>query len=174
MLRGLRALDLPVAVEAPLVEIISAWRLVNFILGIVRAVNVDDLARLNLGAALVGQDFRFTLAHDQQGFTGRIHLDAINPGFQGMYAHVRGVNLRVRLGAIENTEIHQAGGQLDLNLVLLQVRHRGFRARVEPHDVGKVELDFRPRLICRGQFVTRHHGSVHRSCHRYSGIAVRD
>jgi len=57
-------LDLPVSVAAPPVEIISARRLVNFILGIVRAMNLDTLAGLNLGAALVGQDFRFALAHD--------------------------------------------------------------------------------------------------------------
>src|SRR5271157_965637 len=108
VLRGLRTLDLPVAVAAPLVEFIPARGRVNFVLRIVGAVNLDDLARLNLGAALVGQDFRFALAHDQKSLTGGIHLNAINPRRQRMYAHIRGVNLRVRLGAIQNTEIHQA------------------------------------------------------------------
>ena len=93
-------MDLPVAVAAPLVEIISARGRVNFVLRIVRAVNVDDLAGLNLGAALVGQDFRFALAHNQQGLTVGIHLNAINPRRQRMYAHVRGVNFDVRLGAL--------------------------------------------------------------------------
>jgi hypothetical protein len=158
----LRTLDLPVAVDAPLVEIIPARRWVNFILRIVRAVNVDDLAGLNLGAALVGQ----------QGLTGGIHLNAVNPRRQRMYAHVRGVNLHVRLGAIKNREIHQARGQLDLHLVLLEVRHLGFRALVEPHHVGRVELDFRPRLIRRRHFVTRHHGSVHRARHPIARITV--
>jgi hypothetical protein len=168
----LRTLDLPVAVDAPLVEIIPARRWVNFILRIVRAVNVDDLAGLNLGAALVGKDFRFALMHDQQGLTGGIHLNAVNPRRQRMYAHVRGVNLHVRLGAIKNREIHQARGQLDLHLVLLEVRHLGFRALVEPHHVGRVELDFRPRLIRRRHFVTRHHGSVHRARHPIARITV--
>jgi hypothetical protein len=68
---------LPVALAAPLVKIISARGGVNLVLGIVGAVNVDDLAGLNLGAALIGQDFRFALPHDQQGFTRGIHLDAI-------------------------------------------------------------------------------------------------
>ena len=67
---GLRALDLLVAVAAPLVKIIPARGRIDLVLRIVRAVNLDDLARFHLGAALVGQDFRFALAHDQQGFVG--------------------------------------------------------------------------------------------------------
>jgi hypothetical protein len=69
-LRRFRGLNLPITVVAPLVKIIPARTLVNFILRIVRALNVDHLAGLNLGAALVGQDFRFALAHDQLGLTG--------------------------------------------------------------------------------------------------------
>jgi hypothetical protein len=69
-LRHLHGLDLPVAVVAPLVKIIPARTLINFVLRIVRALNVDHLAGLNLGAALVGQYFRFALAHDQLGLTG--------------------------------------------------------------------------------------------------------
>jgi hypothetical protein len=89
-----------------------------------------------------------------------------------MYAHIRRVNLRIRLCAVKNREIHQARGQLDLNLVLLQVRHLGFRVLVEPHDVGKVKLNFRPRPIRRRHFVARHKGSVHRARHPFSGITA--
>jgi hypothetical protein len=63
-LRSLHVLELPVTVTAPPVKIIPARSRINFIFRVVGAMNVDDLANLNLGGALVGQDFRFTLAHD--------------------------------------------------------------------------------------------------------------
>jgi hypothetical protein len=77
---GLHVHDLPVTVHAPPVEIIAARCLVDFILRVVSAVNLDHLAGFNLGAALVGQDFRFALTNDQRGFAVGIHLNAINPG----------------------------------------------------------------------------------------------
>ena len=70
VLLGLSTLHLLVAVAAPFVKIISARGRINFVFGIIGAVNLDNLAGLNLGAALVGEDFRFTLAHDQLGFLG--------------------------------------------------------------------------------------------------------
>jgi hypothetical protein len=65
VLPGLRTFDLPVAVEAPPVEIIFGRGWVNLVLRVVRTVDLDNLAGLNLGAALVGQDFRLALAYNQ-------------------------------------------------------------------------------------------------------------
>jgi hypothetical protein len=91
-----------------------------------------------------------------------------------MHAHVRGVNFNIRLCSPINAKIHQARGQLDLNFALSQVRHLSFRVLVEPHHVGRIELGFCPRPIPRRQFVTRHHGSIHRACHPITSITVHD
>jgi hypothetical protein len=53
-LRSLHIHDLPVAVAAPLVEIIPARSLVNFVFRVIAAVHLDHLASFNLGAAVVG------------------------------------------------------------------------------------------------------------------------
>jgi hypothetical protein len=65
VLPRLSILDLVVAASAPTVKLISARRRVDLVLRIISTMDLNDLAGFHLGAALVRQDLRFSLAHDQ-------------------------------------------------------------------------------------------------------------
>ena len=161
-----------VAVFVPPVPIVFRTGARNLILGIVGALDCNELPLLDGRAALRHSYFCLAADHRHLRLVGGIHLDAVGAFLGRMHGHVGRVNFRVRFAAFEYRVVHRPLRKLDLNARARQIGDGHYAILIEPENVGEVELHFRAGMFGGRNFVAAVHGRVHRGRHPLARVAA--
>src|ERR1700691_3267338 len=156
-----------ITIAIPAVPIVAVRSRGDFVLGIgAGAAYRRHLTLLNLGNPLWGRDLRLALAGDDDAVP-------IGPNFNAEYAifvrrmqrDVGRVDLRLSFTFTKDGVIGQALSDLNLNVLLREVRDVGLGIRSQAKNVGVVELYLRSPARSSGNFIAVDHGLI-QDCRR--------
>ncbi len=131
-----------VALAVPIVPLITPGRLHDLVLGVVRALDLNEVSLFNGRVALRCRDFSLAIADGHFRFRRRVDLDSIMPFAQWVNGYIRGVNFHLGFRSLEDGETNCPLRHLDLNVSAGKIRELRLGALVNPQDVRAVEFNF--------------------------------
>ena len=152
-----------VAIAVPVVPAVERARIYNLILGALRSLNGDLLARVHVGRALRSGNLRLAVTNRYQRDRIRVNLNAVSARLQWLNGHVGRVDFRICLVVFEHRQVHRASGHLELNARSVQVSDFDRSVFGHPHHIRVVKLNLGAGAGSGGNGVARNQRRVHRN-----------